>query len=103
TPRPRRHATELVGMFNAGVVPATWASGMPLNKWALARSERLWRHISVRYPPGWTGAGAPLLVRARYRKEPHDPPYKVRPRYELRVSQEEQQATSAPTEQKTLF
>ncbi|MEU4199178.1 DUF6349 family protein [Streptomyces sp. NPDC026294] len=71
--------------------------------WGLARSERLWRHITVGYPPGWTGAGAPLLVRARYCKEPHDPPYERRPRYELRVSREDQQATAVPTEQKTLF
>lgn len=71
-------------------------------RWDLPRNVRLWKQLTSLYPPGWVDQGAPLLVWARYRDEPHDAPHKGRPRYELRVDKPQQKA-SALTEQESLF
>lgn len=73
------------------------------DSWDLPRNRRLWQQITTLYPSGWVDHGAPLLVWARYRDEPHDPPYRGRPRYELRVDKPPQQTAPRTTDQEALF
>ncbi|MEV0278562.1 DUF6349 family protein [Streptomyces sp. NPDC050610] len=69
--------------------------------WDLPRNQLLWAQIAAGYPRGWAEAGAPLVVWSRHRMEPHQPPHRRRPRYELRVPKPSRQAS--PAEQAELF
>jgi hypothetical protein len=73
------------------------------DRWEIPRNQRLWNQLTALYPAGWVERGAPLLVWSRYHHEPHDPPYRGRPRYELRIDKAPTHRGGHPAEQDALF
>ncbi|MFJ8385561.1 DUF6349 family protein [Streptomyces sp. NPDC094438] len=71
--------------------------------WDPHRNQLRWAQIGTGYPRGWAEAGAPLVVWRHRRNDLHQPPYRRRPRYELRVAKPPRQPSTAAARQAELF
>ncbi|NJQ04007.1 DUF6349 family protein [Streptomyces lonarensis] len=67
------------------------------------RNLTRWTQLTSQYPLGWVDQGAPILVWSRHRREPHLPPHRGSPRYELRVDRPPTHRDKRATDQDSLF